>query len=161
MTQQPDSDLTIDYLKQEIRDAFHGVRLGEGIGLWEGQAIDDYASDAERKKARDRDEKRQWQKLSATDLNDCYSSLSFFDADGMRFHLPAYMLLVIDGNENTGLMIYSLIRIDDFAISKLSTLNQTQRACISHFLRWCMRQPIYEHDTELIQEALTDYWDRR
>lgn len=31
-----------------IRDGFAGVTLGEGVGLWQGQALDDYADGAVR-----------------------------------------------------------------------------------------------------------------
>ena len=32
----------------QIREVFRDVKLGEGVGLYEGQAIDDYESDGER-----------------------------------------------------------------------------------------------------------------
>ena len=79
-----------------IREAFAGVALGDGIGLWQGQALDDYADDAIIAESRSRDETEEWTRLSAGDLNRCHSSLSFFDAAGMRFHLPAFLLSELD-----------------------------------------------------------------
>src|SRR5450631_1381037 len=76
----------------EIRQAFHDVALGDGTGLWEAQSIDDYEDEKCQSKARSRDEKLDWSRISSDDLKRCDSSLSFFDANGMRFHLPAYMI---------------------------------------------------------------------
>ncbi len=42
-------------LIETITEAFKAVRLGLGIGLWEGQALDDYESDSVRKSYRDKD----------------------------------------------------------------------------------------------------------
>jgi hypothetical protein len=76
----------------EVSAAFADVRLGSGVGLFEAQGLDDYAADEERKALRERDEKEDWTLLRAVDLNRANSSFSFFDAAGMRFHLPAYLI---------------------------------------------------------------------
>ncbi len=77
-------------LLDSIAAAFANVPLGEGVGLFEGRALDDYDDP---KPARERDEKLNWPAISDADLEGCKSSLSFFDAAGFRFHLPAYMCL--------------------------------------------------------------------
>ena len=77
-------------IQDQIQDAFADVVLGEGVGLWQAQGIDDYKSLAECLILREHDEKLDWSKISVQDLNKCYSSLSFFDAQGMLFHLPAF-----------------------------------------------------------------------
>jgi len=74
-------------LISDITSAFAGVRLGGGVGLFEAQGLDDYADVAERKALRERDEKDAWTVFSADALNCANSSLSFFDAERMRFHL--------------------------------------------------------------------------
>ena len=79
-------------IQTQIQDAFTDVVLGEGVGLWQAQGIDDYKSLAECLILRERDEKLDWSKISAKDLNMCNSSLSFFDAQGMHFHLPAFLI---------------------------------------------------------------------
>jgi len=78
-----------DQVKARIRDAFGDVQLGSGVGLREAQALDDYAGDADRAARRAFDRKTDWQSIASAELNECNSSLSFFDAEGMRFHLPA------------------------------------------------------------------------
>jgi len=78
-------------IQQKIEKAFAGVVLGNGIGLHEAQAIDDYQPSTIQKKLRQKDEKESWKRLEPNELQQCYSSLCFFDTKGMRFHLPAYM----------------------------------------------------------------------
>src|SRR5687767_4152799 len=70
-------------LCERIEAAFDGVTLGKGVGLHEGQAIDDYEDASTRGAYRAKDEKKDWRKIPAEALNRCSSSLSFFDAEGM------------------------------------------------------------------------------
>src|SRR4051812_12445181 len=69
-----------------IEAAFAGVALGGGVGLQEAQGLDDYADDETCAAYRANDEKDNWHRISTEALNRCHSSLSFFDAEGMRFH---------------------------------------------------------------------------
>ena len=66
-------------LKSKIAKSFRGEVLGNGIGLREGQAIDDYETEENIGKARFRDEKLDWSKITAADITRCQSSLSFLD----------------------------------------------------------------------------------
>ena len=85
-----------EQLIQDINEAFRGVKLEDGIGLWEGQGLDDYATNVECRKLREQDEKDDWRKIPVIDLYKCSSSLSFFDAKGMRFHMPIFLLFALD-----------------------------------------------------------------
>lgn len=80
-----------------VRSAFQGVTLGNGIGLWQGQGLDDYANSETLARYRAQDEKVDWSRIPASELDSCHSSLSFFDAEGMRFHLPAYLIADLEG----------------------------------------------------------------
>lgn len=80
-----------------ICDAFSGgVGLGSGIGLWQAQAIDDYKTEKV-VKAREKDEKSDWQKIPWQVFVSCETSLSFFDAEGMRFYLPGFFIADLRG----------------------------------------------------------------
>ena len=87
------------YIKEQLIDkikrAFEGQTLDDGIGLWEAQGIDDRLTQDECKRLRIKDEKEDWNKIPVIDLYKCSSSFSFFDAKGMRFHLPIFMLLAL------------------------------------------------------------------
>ncbi|MDB6135962.1 MAG: hypothetical protein JWM59_4205 [Verrucomicrobiales bacterium] len=52
--------LMADQLIVRIEAAFHDVVLGDGIGLSEGQGMDDYADAAARATLREDDEKEDW-----------------------------------------------------------------------------------------------------
>lgn len=54
-----------------VRKAFEGVRLGDGIGLWQAQGIDDYESESAIAAYRERDEKEVWSSISSEDLERC------------------------------------------------------------------------------------------
>ena len=80
-----------------IEAAFAGVRLGNGVGLQEAQGLDDREDDATLSAYRAEDEKEDWRRIAAEKLNQCWTSPSFFDAEGMRFHLPAYLVADLRG----------------------------------------------------------------
>lgn len=89
--------LTKTQLIGEIYKAFEGVTLEDGVGLWEGLALDDRlegTKEYERLKAKD--ERKDWQNISVLCLYKCSTSISFFDAKGMRFHLGLHLLFGLD-----------------------------------------------------------------
>jgi hypothetical protein len=70
-----------------------------GDKVMNAQGIDDYYSREATAQFRRKDEKDNWQKISSNDLNRCNSSPSFFDAEGFRFHLPAYLIAELQGRD--------------------------------------------------------------
>ena len=87
--------MTKEKLKTKIRTAFKAVELEDGIGLWEAQGVDDYADKKTILKLREKDERKNWNNISYKELAICESSLSFFDAKGMRFYLPQFLIFDI------------------------------------------------------------------
>lgn len=147
-----------EIVANHIKSAFAEVTLGEGIGLWQAQAIDDYETEAVQKRNRSRDEKEEWSRLSCEDLQRCHSSLSFFDAEGMRFHLPAYIVASLENQVDDPL--FHLTQLNDYAKSKLTALNTVQRQAIVMYLTWCLDQAEYEFDHPAIRMALRQYWEK-
>lgn len=145
-----------EIVANHITSAFAEVTLGAGIGLWEAQAIDNYETEDVQKRNRDKDEKEAWNRLSCEDLQRCHSSLSFFDAEGMRFHLPAYIVASLDYKVDDPL--FHLTQLDDYAKSKLTALNPVQRQAIVIYLEWCLEQKEYEFEYPAIRIALRQYW---
>jgi len=143
-------------LISEITSAFAVVRLGGGVGLFEAQGLDDYADAAERKALRERDEKDDWTVLSADALNRANSSLSFFDAEGMRFHLPAYLVADLRGDYRFG-VVFTLcqasVRAEQFAL-----LCGRQRAAVRHYLEIIATDPNYDFERSEIERCLAGYW---
>ena len=144
-----------DDLIAEIRRAFHGVTLGKGIGLWEADALDDYADEDEQSAAKARNEMCDWSAIPAESLVRCHAGLFFFDADGMRFHLPAFLIAEIRGELDLS-PIFCLTRLDDDTRNQLSSLNRDQRRCLLRFMQWCLIQDRYTSDRRDIEEMLRD-----
>ncbi len=147
---------TREQIIERVERAFSGVVLGNGVGLWQAQAIDDYETVFEQKRAREKDEKGQWRKLTGEELQRCHSSLSFFDAEGMRFHLPAFIIESIKGEVDDPL--FHLTSLDEYAISELESMNSEQKKAVSEYLIWCLTEDEYTYEQHEIRKALQLYW---
>ena len=148
----------LDQLRQKIESAFAGVTLQEGIGLYEAQGIDDYASQAECLAYRAKDEKLDWHNISINDLNRCNSSPTFFDAQGMLFHLPAFLLASLNGDYLHDLT-FTLIHLGDDRERKFCLFNAEQRAVVADYLQFLLEEPDYiYHHQEIMGALVTGYW---
>lgn len=146
-----------DRLCVQVRDAFSTVELGAGIGLFEGQAIDDYETEEVRCQKRAKDEKESWERIQTKHLNACYSSLSFFDALGMRFHLPAFIIAELKGEYRMG-MECTLTHLDDYMREKFGLLSPGQRQVVREYLQFLREDPDSEFHYPHIDRALSDFW---
>ena len=149
---------TEDQIIGKIETAFSGVVLGQGIGLFEAQALDDYESEEVQKKRREEDEKINWNSIAYEVLQRCHSSLSFFDSDGMKFHLPAYIIGSIKGEVDDP--IFHLTHLGSYIESRLVTLNALQKKAVMEYLTWCLTEEDYKFDYPEIVRALTEYWEK-
>ena len=146
-----------DPLCSLIREAFAGVKLGDGVGLQQAQGLDDYEDDATCARYRENDEKDDWSRIPVGELNRCNSSLSFFDAEGMRFHLPAYLIADLQGAYKFG-MAFCLTHLSDLRTSQFALLSEPQRSAVRAFLLHIAEDPGYEFERPHIIRALEDYW---
>src|SRR5690242_18551707 len=141
---------------EQIRAAFAGVTLGNGIGLWQTQMIDDNWVDPGQL---ERDEKLDWSAITVEDLDRCWGSLSFVDAEGMRFHLPAYLVAELEGRLR---MPGPMSHLTSFAIippqTRFDILSPAQREAVCAFLRLRHSQSDWEIERSEIEEALRVYW---
>ena len=140
---------------QMIRDAFRGVTLGEGVGLLQGQDLDDYADARTLAQFRAKDEKQDWTRIEVIELTRCHSSLSFFDAAGMRFHLPAYLIADLEGTLDQD-VIFHLTCFAHLGTSRFDLLNSAQRRAVREFL--LLRRSGRHFDHKMIDDALSSYW---
>lgn len=137
-----------------IRVAFRDVRLGNGVGLMQGQGLDDYENAATQARYRARDEKDDWSKIPAEELNRCHSSLSFFDAEGMRFHLPAFLLADLEGTFRQEL-VYHLTHFEFLGTVQFSLLSASQQHAVREYMLLCLPN---DFDGPIIEKALAEYW---
>lgn len=146
-----------DALAERVRQAFAGVELAGGVGLFEAQGIDDYW---ERGHAKQKDEAHDWSKIPREHFEDCYSSLSFFDAPGMRFHLPAYIILELLHNYDAHSLLFTLTHERNGDYSVFSLLNPAQIQVVRDYLLFSLEDAEHEFYAKDIQRALEIIWTR-
>ncbi len=140
-----------------IEDAFEGVALGDGVGLQQGRALDDYADDATCAAYREADEKHDWHRIPSEALQQCHSSLSYFDAEGMRFHLPAFLLADLRGDYGMG-MAFCLTHRSGIFKERFSLLSPAQRLAVRAYLLHIADDPEYQFERPDILLALSECW---
>lgn len=142
----------------DIKDVFAGVTLGNGVGLYESRCKDEYADQENLAKYRALDEKEDWQKIPVSELNNSLGGLCFFDAEGMRFHLPAYLIADLQGEYNFG-MSFCLTHLNEHSMTQFTLLSPEQRRVVRAFLTHILNDPDYQFDITEIQHALLSYWN--
>jgi len=146
-----------DELCRQIEHAFADVTLGDGIGLWEAQGLDDRDDERKCLAYRARDEKWNWKTVPVADLNACNSSPSFLDAAGFRFYLPAFMCAELRDEHGYGFE-FTLVQIDVHGGEKFSLLSPPQRAAVRSYLEFLVSDPEYGFERDQITRALKEYW---
>lgn len=147
-----------EILINQTKEAFNNVKLEDGIGLNEAQGFDDYEDAQTQKKLRDKDEKENWEAIPSSELNRCNSSLSFFDAKGMRFHLPSFMTTELN-NEFLGI-VFTLTLGSDNAKAQRSALSSVQKKSIRAFLEHLLEDDEYKYERNQIKYALDNCWQK-
>jgi len=137
-----------------IRDAFRGVTLGNGVGLFQAHGLDDYAGRETLDALRAKDEKDDWSSIPLAALNG-RSSLSFFDAEGMRFHLPAYLIADLEGTLEKD-VLFHLTHLENDALSRFQSLNSAQRNAVLEYL--LLQLPGNDFTRPMIEKAIAEYW---
>lgn len=140
-----------------IEAAFKDVQLGEGTGLMEAQRLDDYADSATKARYRESDEKLDWSLIDAAHLDRCSSSLSFFDAAGMRFHLPAFLCTDLrDSLQCCDVTLFLATSIYYLGPSQFELLTPQQREAVREYL-W-FNLSFNQFLSSSIEAALENYW---
>jgi hypothetical protein len=144
-------------IAEQIRAAFADVTLGDGVGMQESRGKDDYEDDETLVRYRSYDEKEDWERIPSSELNSGAGGLCFFDAEGMRFHLPAYLIADLRGEYHFG-MTFTLTHLTDHSVTQFELLNESQRGAVRAFLLHIREDPDYEFDRDDIDRALASYW---
>jgi hypothetical protein len=145
--------LTKEAICEKIRRAFQGVKLGDGIGLFEADGVDEYADEATRKAYRERDEKEDWQRIPRENLRG--EGICFTDAEGMRFHLPAFMVAAVQyGRDFSPVFMLE----NDSAQDLFVLLSPEQREAVREFLLFVKDDPEHSFDRPEIEHALSGPW---
>ena len=143
----------VDEVVSRIAIAFSETKLGDGIGLFEANGLDDYATNEELVRLRASDEKLDWKSISFDDLAKCYSSPSFFDAQGFVFHLPAFLIAELNDRHPFG-FVDRIYRSEEHPKGWRKLLTADQRTAIVTALELIRDHPDYERDVDAIDAAV-------
>jgi hypothetical protein len=108
--------------------------------------------------AREQDEKDDWSRISALNLNGAATSLCYFDAKGMRFHLPAYLIADLHGQLTQDIRFHLNIRGLD---ARFSLLTLAQRKAVRAFLKLqleLLQKPNQLIESAAIHASIDGYW---
>lgn len=158
-----------EQLLQQIEQAFKGVVLGNGVSLHQTIAIDMYEGLEAQATRREPDEKLDWKKLiddpELVEVNGI-GGLSFFDAEGLRFHLPAYLSLAIlscecqDFPDVIGNLLFQLTYPYEYNKDRFAILNEEQRHCVCDVLRFLQTlQSPGDPTDDSINCSIQDFWN--
>ena len=123
-----------DNLIGAIEDAFADVKLEDGVGIFEAEAIDDCVSDKLRTKAREQDVRDDWKAIPDEVIAEHYSAMAFMDEKGLKYAIPAYMRFALrhwqtSNSASVDHIIYTLARDEDWAF-----LSTKQKETVANFL---------------------------
>lgn len=134
----PDLQTQQASLRQQMRDAFGEVVLGEGTSLGEADVIDDYGSSEERAQAREKDFQGPWWEYPRDQLRMYTSVFCFMDSAGYTYHLAAYLWHALHEDPSRGLGDVGWLMFDllDFARMQDHPFTAAQTRMILSFIEW-------------------------
>lgn len=149
-----------DNLIDAIERAFANVKLDDGIGVFEAEALDDCVSDKLLARARAKDIGDDWRALSDDVISEHYSAMAFMDQKGLRYAIPAYMRFAVrywktSNSASVDHVIYTLARDEDWDF-----LTEEQKQVIADFLRYMVVEADEDVDTWQASLAYEKYWAR-
>jgi hypothetical protein len=165
--------MTREELRAELRSAFGGVPFPSHQGLRGSMAMDRYASDEEvRSITANEDVHGEWWEIPREELRSAALALSYLDAAGVLFYLPAYLDMALDDVGKRSLQVLYMVDvgIDDsdpglraYREGRLKPLNDAQRKVCVRVLQFLRSQlvddPSTEFEREVIDRTLEDpYW---
>lgn len=167
-----------DEVRNAIRAAFAGVRLGSGMSLRQCAVADDHGTvmtTSEFERLPESEVTDDWTRIPEAELR--HAATAYLDAEGLRYYLPALMLLLLDHyNEEDerlldGHLDETLIgtlmwiapgkdqRVHSYGV--LDTFSPEQRAAIAAYLEALPRFVDLRHeDPVLVRRSIRDYWAR-
>ncbi len=149
----------VENISKEIVDAFDGVQLEDGIGLSQANAMDDYEPKEILMRLRENDEKFDWRKIQSDRLNANCWSLPYFDAKGMRFHLPAFMISDLREEYRFDL-VSSVVVSNCFMQEKMKLLSNKQKNAVISYLSFLMKHQDHIFERERIKKSIEIFWSK-
>lgn len=148
-----------------IESTFAGIELGDGVSLRQTVVLDDYGGKEELEAARALDELLDWRKIvddPELTRHVSFGGLSFYDAKGLCFHLPAYLSLAVKDPDqgvvaNLVFTLSDLDQLDGYNRQRLAPLTGRQCACVREVLLY-LRTFWDSGVTFDLDQAIECYW---
>jgi len=148
----------VEALILQIERTFADVRLGDGIGLWLAHGLDDHRFGSTLDGLDALDEREDWRELTDDELNHCESSLSFFDAKGMRFHLPAFMRLDLRDRFHCGGLDFRLSSLNENRRKPFQHFTSEEKACVADYIELKLETDDFEYEEVALRQAIKEFW---
>jgi hypothetical protein len=151
-------------LVEEIETAFKDVILGEGIGINEADRMETETRDVMIHKGRNLDRLwwKGWQDIEDKYIASYSSVMSFMDAEGIRWALPAYMIYIInhykEGSFSVDTTIY-MLEEGAMGSDQRDLFTQEQKRAITKFLHFMLTVGDEWVDVESVRSALDKKWE--
>jgi hypothetical protein len=151
-------------VEASIRQAFEGVRLGDGVSLFEAKAIDGYyerISQAEVHRMRSHEVTDDWSALTPSDLDT--EDIAHLDPEGLRYYLPALMLRLLDDYQPGEMWCIGTIRRlnqrEPHPLGFVELLTPAQRGAIADYVEALPELVRLDHeDATTIDPWLAETW---
>jgi hypothetical protein len=150
-----------------IEDAFKGVTQPKSITLHVAQAHDDYDY-LNNSKHRKNDYIGDWNNVPSEHLAKCRDALSYLDAEGIRFYLPAYMVWVLKDfgkHDIDDFVLYALDNspnnkeLNDYFKKRFSLLDSKQMRACALFVKYCAEEdPEDLIDVSFARKKFDRFW---
>ena len=154
-------------LIQEIKAAFRGVTLGNGTSIADAMVIDG-CPDGEIESVSDLDTGSDWSEVPDS-LIENYPVITFMDARGFRYYLPAYLLWTVrhyherPGSSSPDSAVRCLTsgiccKPERRDLTRYRLLTRAQRMAIAHFLEFLCNEAWDQFSSKPIRRAVREYW---
>jgi hypothetical protein len=149
-----------DEIGNQIAEAFDGVRREEGVTLHEALEMDGYGTPGQCAQARLLDTDEYWQEVRGEDL-ERFGVLSYLDAKGFRYYLPAYMSWELWRFRALGALLRSplLFHLDTSESRRFTILYHLQSWAVYRYLRF-VSDYAWENHASDARSAVAKYWSR-
>jgi uncharacterized protein DUF6714 len=150
-----------------IREAFRGVKLGDGTSLRQAKIIDGYGqgySDEQFEVEKRAEITEDWERVPASELE--LDNIAHLDSEGMRYYLPALMVALLDRYDANAMWTIGTVsaidvrgRLSAYKLSQLSLLTFEQRSAVAV---WCKSMSrfvdVSPDDRRIVDRAVDAYW---
>jgi hypothetical protein len=154
-------------IRDEIRNAFAGVMLGDGISLEQTKIIDDYGRgcSAEEFAALPLKEVTDdWTKIPDAVLDEA-ECLAHLDSAGFQYYIPALMIRLLDNYDSGSMMsigtLSGLSANSPYYLERYSELSASQQHAIARYVK--ALPTLVDLDTEdrtELKRAFEIYWSK-